>query len=59
MSHHTLYVCRYIFDFNMAKSDMNSKTIQYIILWDIQINLNTYADLQFEDTLDERKESVN
>ena len=59
MFHHTLYVCRCIFGFNMAKSDMNPKTIQYIILWDIQINLNTYADLQFEDTLDERKESVN
>lgn len=55
----TPHVCRHTFCFNMAKSGMNPKTLQYIMGHsDIGVTLNTYTHLQFEDALVEMKKVV-
>jgi site-specific recombinase XerD len=46
----TPHVCRHTFCSNMAKSGMNPKTLQYIMGHaDINITLDTYTHIQFED----------
>lgn len=46
----TPHVCRHTFCSNMAKSGMNSKTLQYIMgNSDISVTLNTYTHVKFED----------
>ena len=55
----TPHVCRHTFCSNMAKSGMNPKTLQYIMVHsDIGVTLNTYTHLQFEDALVEMKKVV-
>lgn len=46
----TPHVCRHTFCSNMAKSGMNPKTLQYLMVHsDIGVTLNTYTQLGFED----------
>lgn len=46
----TPHVCRHTFSSNMAKSGMNPKTLQYLMVHsDIGVTLNTYTQLGFED----------
>lgn len=46
----TPHVCRHTFCSNMAKSGMNPKTLQYIMVHsDIGVTLNTYIHVQYED----------
>lgn len=46
----TPHVCRHTFCSNMAKSGMNTKTLQYIMGHsDIGVTLNTYTHVQYED----------
>ncbi len=51
------HVCQHTFCSNMAKSGMNSKTLQKI-MWhsDIGVTLNTYTHLDFDDIQKEMKE---
>ena len=46
----TPHVCRHTFCSNMARSGMNPKTLQYIMGHsDIEVTLNTYTHVQYED----------
>lgn len=46
----TSHVCRHTFCSNMAKSGMNPKTLQYIMVHsDISVTLNTYTHVNFDD----------
>ncbi len=46
----TPHVCRHTFCYNMAKSGMNPKTLQYIMGHpDISVTLNVYTHVQFDD----------
>lgn len=52
----TPHVCRHTFCSNMAKSGMNSKTLQYIMGHsDIGVTLNTYTHVGFSDVQKEMK----
>ena len=54
MQNITLRVCRHTYCSNMAKSEMNPKTHQYLMgHLDIGVTLNTYTHLGLEDTTDE------
>ncbi len=45
-----MYVCRYTYCSNMAKSGMNPKTLQYLMGHaDIGTTLNVYTHVNFED----------
>ena len=49
-------VCRHTFCSNMAKSGMNSKTLQYLIGHsDIGVTLNTYTHIGCDDAKEELK----
>lgn len=53
----TPHVCRHTFCSNMAKSGMNPKTLQKIMGHsDIEVTLNTYTHLDFEDIQKEMKQ---
>ena len=46
----TPHVCRHTYCFNMAKSGMNSKTLQYLMGHsDIAVTLNVYTHVGLED----------
>ena len=48
------HVCRHTFCYNMAKSGMNPKTLQYIMGHaDISVTLNTYTHVNFDDAKEE------
>lgn len=50
----TPHVCRHTFCFNMAKSGMNPKTLQYIMGHsDIGVTLNTYTHIGYDDAKEE------
>ena len=50
----TPHVCRHTYCSNMAKSEMNPKTLQYLMGHsDIRVTLNTYTHLRLEDAQDE------
>ena len=50
----TLHVCRHTYCSNMAKSEMNPKTLQYLMGHsDIGVTLNTYTHLGAEDAKEE------
>ena len=55
----TPHVCRHTFCFNMAKSGMNPKTLQYIMGHsDISVTLNTYTHLNYDDAEEEMQKVV-
>lgn len=55
----TPHVCRHTFCSNMAKSGMNSKTLQYIMgNSDIGVTLNVYTHLGFEDAEEEMQKVI-
>ena len=50
----TPHVCRHTYCFNMAKSGMNPKVLQYLMGHsDISVTLNTYTHLKLDDARDE------
>lgn len=50
----TPHVCRHTFCSNMAKSEMNPKTLQYLMGHsDIGVTLNTYTHIGYEDAQEE------
>ena len=50
----TPHVCRHTFCFNMAKSGMNPKTLQYLMGHsDIGVTLNTYTHIGYDDAKEE------
>lgn len=50
----TPHVCRHTYCSNMDKSEMNPKTLQYLMGHsDIGVTLNTYTHLGFEDAKEE------
>ncbi len=52
----TPHICRHTFCSKMAKKGMNPKTLQYIMGHsDINITLNTYTHVQYEDAEQEMK----
>lgn len=52
----TPHVCRHTYCSNMAKSGMNPKTLQYLMGHaDINVTLNTYTHIQYEDAEKEVK----
>ena len=54
------YVCRHTFCSNMAKSDMNLKTLQYLMGHsDIGVTLNTYTHIGYNNAKEELKRVVN
>ena len=56
----TPHVCRHTFFFNMAKSGMNPKTLQYLMGHsDISVTLNTYTHIGYDDAKEELKRVVN
>ena len=55
----TPHVCRHTFCYNMAKSGMNPKTLQYIMGHsDISVTLNTYTHLNYDDAEEEMQKVV-
>lgn len=55
----TPHVCRHTFCSNMAKSEMNPKTFQYIMGHsDISVTLNTYTHLNYDDAEEEMQKVV-
>ena len=56
----TPHVYRHTFCFNMAKSGMNPKTLQYIMEHsDISVTLNTYTHVDFDDAKSELQRVMN
>ena len=50
----TPHVCRHTFCFNMAKSGMNPKTLQYLMGHsDIGVTMNTYTHIGYDDAKEE------
>lgn len=48
------HVCRHTYCFNMAKSGMNPKVLQYLMGHsDISVTLNTYTHLKLDDAREE------
>lgn len=55
----TPHVCRHTFCSNMAKSEMNPKTLQYIMGHsDISVTLNVYTHLNYDDAEEEMQKVV-
>ena len=52
----TPHVCRHTYCFNMAKSGMNPKTLQYLMRHsDISVTMNVYTHIGFDDAEEELK----
>lgn len=52
----TPHVCRHTYCFNMAKSGMNPKTLQYLMGHsDISVTMNVYTHISFDDAEEELK----
>ena len=52
----TPHVCRHTYCFNMAKSGMNPKTLQYLMGHsDISVTMNVYTHIGFDDAEEELK----